>query len=56
MRELLYAVETFLNEIITYEILKNNPHPNICKYYGCIREGINHLHSLNIMFDDNKVK
>jgi serine/threonine protein kinase len=22
-----------------YEILKNHPHPNICVYYGCVREG-----------------
>ena len=30
---------TFLHEIRLYEQFAANPHPNICAYYGCIREG-----------------
>jgi hypothetical protein len=31
--------ELLLIEAKTYEILKQYPHPNICHYYGCIRDG-----------------
>jgi serine/threonine protein kinase len=31
--------EIMLREAETYEILKQYPHPNICHYYGCIRDG-----------------
>jgi serine/threonine protein kinase len=28
-----------VEEAKIYEILKHHPHPNICVYYGCVREG-----------------
>jgi len=31
--------EHMLIEAEMYEILKQHPHPNICHYYGCIRDG-----------------
>ena len=31
--------EHMLIEAEIYEILKQHPHPNICHYYGCIRDG-----------------
>jgi serine/threonine protein kinase len=31
--------EHMLIEAKLYEILKQHPHPNICHYYGCIRDG-----------------
>ena len=31
--------EDILREAETYEIVKQYPHPNICHYYGCIRDG-----------------
>ena len=31
--------EGMLIEAETYEIVKQHPHPNICHYYGCIRDG-----------------
>ena len=34
-----FIKKSFLNEIENYEVLKKNPHPNICKYHGCIRKG-----------------
>jgi serine/threonine protein kinase len=31
--------DDMMAEAEIYEILKNHPHPNICVYYGCVREG-----------------
>lgn len=28
-----------LHEAKIYEILKNHPHPNICSYHGCVKDG-----------------
>ncbi|KAG1761021.1 kinase-like domain-containing protein [Suillus occidentalis] len=31
--------DDLIKEAKVYEILKQHPHPNICVYYGCIRDG-----------------
>jgi serine/threonine protein kinase len=31
--------EDMIEEARIYEILKQHPHPNICHYYGCVRDG-----------------